>query len=85
MQIIRCGKIQIPSSALSAVQIKEQEEFRGSLGVSLTVFPLSKKNGLEAVWKQTMAVIKLGGFGILVCNDIRYGKYVRERERDGNW
>jgi hypothetical protein len=49
MQIIRCGKIQIPSSALSAVQIKEQEEFRGSLGVSLTVFPLSKKNGLEAV------------------------------------
>jgi hypothetical protein len=49
MQIIRCGKTQIPSSALSAAQIEEQEEFRGSLGGSLTVFPLSKKNGLEAV------------------------------------
>jgi hypothetical protein len=31
-----------------------------------------------------MAVIKLGGFGILGCNDIIYGKYVQERERDGN-
>jgi hypothetical protein len=82
IQIIRFGKIQIPSSTL--------EEFRGSLGRSLTVFPLSKNNGLEAVWKQMMAVIKLRGFGIFGCNDIIYGKYVcvcvcvweRERERE---
>jgi hypothetical protein len=29
-----------------------------------------------------MAVIKLGGFGILGCNDIIYGKYVCVRERE---